>query len=135
MSEYSEKAMAIHKLKEHHNCAQSVACAFCEHMGIDHDTAKRITKMYGGGAKGTCGAVMGARAVLNYMNGIKNEADPAADNYVNSARFNKIKSEFIKKNQTDQCRELKKLGLRSCNGCVEDAALILEEMIRNGEAK
>ena len=135
MGKYTEKALILRGIEPHHNCAQSVACAFADLMGIDHDEAMKITKMYGGGAKGTCGAIMGARAAVNYITGKKNADDAAFYNDKNAAVFDKISAEFKAKNKSDLCREIKANKYRSCDGCVEDAAAILEKLIENGEVK
>lgn len=133
MGKYSEAAYGFRQIEPHHNCAQSVACAYCELMGIDHDEAMRITAQYGGGKKLVCGAVLGARAAINYMTGLKNADDPAYKNDRNAALFEKLHAEFIAKNKSDLCREIKENGYRSCDGCVEDAAEIVEKMLENKE--
>ena len=135
MGKYTESALGYRKVQPHHNCAQSVACAFCELMGLDHDEAMKLTLQYGGGKKLTCGAVMGARAVINYMTGLKNEDDAAYQNEQNAALFKKLHAEFIAMNKSDLCKEIKANGYRSCDGGVEDAATILEKMMENGELK
>lgn len=43
------------------NCAQAVACAFCDEA--DTDAMKSLTRRYGGGAYKYCGALMGAVAI------------------------------------------------------------------------
>ena len=44
-----------------------------------------------------------------------------------------IKKAFIEKNQTTRCRELKGIDtgkvLRSCDGCIEDAARIANQVL------
>ena len=61
------------KHKSGYNCAQAVACAYCDLIGIDEETMFRLTEGLGlgmGGMEGTCGAVTaacviaGARIVL-----------------------------------------------------------------------
>ena len=54
-------AMAYHD--RGFNCAQAVACAYCDKAGIDEKTMFQLTEGFGlgmGGMKGTCGAVSGA---------------------------------------------------------------------------
>lgn len=51
-----------------YNCAQSVLHAFAEDLGIDFDTATRISGSFGGGmgrSGGPCGAVTGALMALS----------------------------------------------------------------------
>ena len=60
-----------------YNCAQAVACCYCEEMGIDEQTVFELTEGFGlgmGGMEGTCGAVSGAVAVLGRMNSTGNLA-------------------------------------------------------------
>lgn len=135
MGKYSEAALGYRRIEPHHNCAQSVMCAFCELTGIDHDKAMSITAQYGGGKKLTCGAVLGARAVINYISGLKNEEDPAYINDKNAELFKRLHADFIAKNKSDLCKEIKDNGYRSCDGCVEDAAAMVEKMLENGEVK
>ena len=54
------------KHKSGYNCAQAVACAYCDLVGIDEETMFRMTEGLGlgmGGMEGTCGAISAA-AVL-----------------------------------------------------------------------
>ena len=51
------------KHKSGYNCAQAVACAYCDLIGIDEETMFRLTEGLGlgmGGMEGTCGAVTAA---------------------------------------------------------------------------
>lgn len=57
------------------NCAQAVACAFCDEADID--AMKSLTRRYGGGAYKYCGALMGAVAAMNYRDGALDPEDPA----------------------------------------------------------
>lgn len=55
-----------------YNCAQAVACTYCDLAGIDEDTMKNITQGFavgmGGSMEGTCGALIGATCVLGIIN-------------------------------------------------------------------
>ena len=45
------------------NCAQSVACTYCDLVGVEEEMMFRVTEAFGagmGGMEGTCGAVSGA---------------------------------------------------------------------------
>ena len=64
-----------------YNCAQSVACAFCEEMGMDVSAASRLASGFGGGIGGmreVCGAVSGMVLVLNALYGGYDVTDRAA---------------------------------------------------------
>ena len=120
-----------------YNCAQSVACAYCDLAGIDEQTALRATEGFGagmGGMEATCGAVSGAI----FLAGIKNadgvvEAPRSKANTYKLAKV--IVDEFQKKNGTLICKELKEKNpetgeqRRACADCIMDAAKIAEDIL------
>ena len=114
------------------NCAQAVACAFCDEADIE--TMTSLTRRYGGGAYKYCGALMGAVAAMNYIDGGVDPENPADMEGKNAEAAEKLLESFRAKNGSVYCRELKGMGtgvpLRSCRGCVEDAAELLEESLR-----
>lgn len=133
MSTRIQKAFENHKKK--YNCSQAVACAFCDLVGTEEKAMFQIMEGYGlgmGGMEGTCGAVCGAIAILGMKNSTGNleNADSKASTYKLSKQ---LVDSFKEKNGSVICRELKgvdtKEPLRSCDGCIEDAALILEEIL------
>lgn len=133
MSKYTEKALENHK--NGMNCAQAVACAFADALGMDENVIFQMTEGFGagmGGMEATCGAVSGA--VL--LTGIKlSSAD--AKNPVTKGKTYQLSREITKafklKNGTLVCKELKgvetKKVIRSCDGCIEDAAGIVEKVL------
>ena len=59
------------KHKNGYNCAQAVACAYCDLVGIDEETMFRMTEGLGlgmGGMEGTCGAVTAACVIAGAKN-------------------------------------------------------------------
>ena len=63
------KAKAIELHDRDFNCAQSVACACCDLVGLDEATAFRMLEGFGGGMgdhSETCGALSGAVALIGY---------------------------------------------------------------------
>ena len=65
MDNYGEKAVALFATGL--NCAQSVYCAFAEDLGMDAETAAKVSSGLGGGVgrlREVCGAVTGATLVL-----------------------------------------------------------------------
>ena len=120
-----------------YNCAQAVACAYCDLVGIDEKTALCATEAFGagmGGMQATCGAVSG----VVFLAGMKN-----ADGVVGAPRSKAgtyqlsktIVDAFQKKNGTVICKELKEknpetgAARRSCDGCIMDAAAIAEALL------
>lgn len=125
MSDKVKKALEYHH--SGYNCAQSVACAFAEDLGMSEKDVFKMMEAFGFGmgCMGTCGAVSAMAAVV----GMK-ESDGALDapaTKKNSYKASKkLIREFEEMNGSTICREIKGVDtgkvLRSCDGCVEDAA-------------
>lgn len=125
-------------IKKHdngYNCAQAVACTYCDLVGMDEETMFRITEALGagmGGMEGTCGAVTGACVLAGLKNSTGNLEKPnsKAGTYQLSRE---IVKRFKEKNGSATCRELKGVGtgivLRPCQDCIMDAAALAEEII------
>ena len=132
MEERIVKALENHK--KGYNCSQSVACAFCDLVGVDEDTMFRMMEAYGfgmGNAEGTCGAMSGAIAVLGMKNSTGCEKiGSKKDSY---AKAKVMMEKFAEKNSSVICKELKGLTggpvLRTCDGCIEDAARLVAEYL------
>ncbi len=70
MENYGETAVALFATGM--NCAQSVFCAFAEDLGMDAETAAKVSSGLGGGVgrlREVCGAVTGATLVLGMKYG------------------------------------------------------------------
>ena len=112
-----------------YNCAQAVACTYCDLVGIEEETAKNLTQGFavgmGGSMEATCGALIGAVNELGLIN--KNPQKT-----MKSAR--KMIDAFKEQNGTVVCRELKGIddGIvkRECIDCVKDAATLLEKELK-----
>lgn len=122
---------AVNKKKKGYNCAQAVACTYCDYAGIDEATMFNICQAFGTGMgtlEGTCGAIVGAGVVLGMMN---------KQRLKTNQNIRKIMQEFKVQNSIVICKELKGIGtgkvLRECNDCVRDAARFLENIIEENE--
>lgn len=132
MGTLAEKAVANHK--KGYNCAQAVACAFCEKLGKDEKEVFEMMEAFGFGmgTMGTCGAVSAMAAVVGMV-----ESDGALDapktKKASYKAMKELTEKFLEKNKSIICREIKgvetKQILRSCDGCVQDAAEIVEEYL------
>lgn len=130
---YVEKALENHK--KGYNCSQSVACAFCDKLEMDEKTMFKVMEAFGlggGDTYGTCGAVAGAAAVIGMMNSTAKLDAP--DSKQSSYKMAKdLNEKFRAMNQSTICREIKGIEtgkvLRSCDGCIEDAAKLVCELI------
>ncbi len=133
MSDKVQRALDNHKKK--YNCCQAVACAFCEDVGVDEETMFKAGEGFGlgmGGMECTCGALSGAVMVAGFKNSSGSTGNPttkAATYKLSSAIIDK----FQAKNGTTTCKVLRGIDtgkvLRSCDGCIEDAAKIVEEVL------
>ena len=133
MSERIKKAIAYHD--KNFNCCQSVACAYCELLGVDEVTMFKAAEAFGlgmGGMEGTCGAIAGAVLLAGFKNSSANLEQPnsKASTYKLSAAILKA---FEEKNGATLCHAIKGrdtgVVLRSCPGCIEDAAQIVEDIL------
>lgn len=139
-SEKVQKAIINHH--KGYNCAQAVACAFAEDLGKSEQEVFEIMEGFGFGMghMGTCGAVSAMAAVAGMAESDGNLDKPASKKKSYKASKEMIK-EFEEKNTSIICSDIKgivdgkKTGkiLRSCDGCVEDAAAIVEQYLKNKE--
>ena len=84
-----------------YNCAQAVACTYCDLVGVDEETMFRMTEALGlgmGGMEGTCGAVSGACVLAGMVKSSGNLESPnsKAQSYKLSRE---IVNEFLEKNR------------------------------------
>lgn len=120
---------AVERKKCGYNCAQAVACTYCQLADVDEETMKNLTQGFavgmGGSMEATCGAIIGAVNALGMIH--KNPQKT-----MQSSR--RIISKFKEQNGTVICKELKGVedGIvkRECIDCVKDAALFLEEELK-----
>ncbi|MDO4745965.1 MAG: C-GCAxxG-C-C family protein [Bacillota bacterium] len=134
MSEAANKALEYHK--KGYNCAQAVACAFCDRLGKDEKEVFEIMEAFGFGmgSMGTCGAVSAMAAVVGMVESDGNLSEPKTKK-VSYKAMKALTEQFREKNGSVICRELKGVDsgkvLRSCNGCIEDAAVMVEEYLNS----
>lgn len=121
------------KHKSGYNCAQAVACAYCDLVGIDEETMFRMTEGLGlgmGGMEGTCGAISAAAVLAGLKISTANLEKPNSKGTSYKAAKACIAA-FKEKNSTIVCRELKGVDtgkvLRACPDCICDAVAIIEE--------
>ncbi|MBE6722653.1 C-GCAxxG-C-C family protein [Caproicibacterium amylolyticum] len=123
-------------LERHHsgyNCCQAVACTYSDLVGVPEDELFRMAEGFGagmGGMESTCGAVSGAvlLAGLKSSGGMQQRTKSAT--YQLSKE---IVEEFRRKNDAIVCKDLKGVDtgkvLRSCDGCIEDACELVEQIL------
>ena len=123
----SKYETAVEKKHCGYNCAQAVACSFCEEAHMDEDTLFSLTQGFGAGLgtmDGTCGAISGAAVVAGLIN--QNRMETSRD-----VRF--VMNQFKQQNGSVICKDLKGVEtgkmLRSCDDCVRDAVKFLENVL------
>ena len=133
MSIKTDKAAQNHQ--KGYNCAQAVACAFAEEMGIDESIIFKMMEGHGlgmGCMEGTCGAVTAACVIAGAKNSTVEMGGPGSK----GATY-KISKEIVRRFKEESgsviCKELKGVEtgtpVKACPDCVKDAARILEEVV------
>jgi C_GCAxxG_C_C family probable redox protein len=91
---------------ENHNCAQTIFSIFAPELGIDRETALRISAGFGSGMNNgdTCGAVTGSYMVIGLKSG-HSSANPE-DKERTRELIRKFNALFIKEHGSLKCREL-----------------------------
>ncbi len=127
-----EKAVELHH--KGYNCAQSIVCTYCDLFGIDEETAYKASEAFGFGMgqMEVCGALTGACMLAGLKNsgGLAQVGKTKAQTY----RLDRVLGEaFREMNKSVLCRDLKGVEtgvvLRSCDGCVEDGARLVEKYL------
>ncbi|NLK05949.1 MAG: C_GCAxxG_C_C family protein [Spirochaetales bacterium] len=131
---YVEKARQLRS--KGYNCAQAVACSFSEVVGLDEQVLFSMMEGFGGGMGGhqaTCGALSGAVAIAGLVTSKGSvEGQTKALTY---AKSKALVQAFEARCKSLVCKDL--LGeetgveLHSCELCVEDAVLLVQEMLQN----
>ena len=126
---------AIEKRDRGYNCAQAVACTYCDLVGLDEKTMFKVIEGFGSGLAnmhGTCGAVSGACALAGLKESSGNLASPDSKGKTYKL-VKKIVDEFEQQNGSIICQDLKgvKTGkvLRPCPDCIRDAARLAEKVL------
>lgn len=150
----SAKEKAMQYFKDGYNCSQSVVLAFSDKLGVDAETALKLSSSFGGGMgrlREVCGAVTGMFIVVGILYGYSDPNDQVAK-AAHYELIQKLAKEFKDANHSIICREL--LGLpegpdnptpsartkqyyaeRPCEELVGMAAEIVEKYManKNGE--
>lgn len=132
-----EKALANHE--KGYNCAQSVACAFCDMYGMEEKDVFKMAEAFGFGmgTMDTCGAVTGMSMVVGMCMSDGNMEAPATKKEC-YGKMEELTQAFLEKNKTLLCRDLKGTdetpAAKSCDEYIAEAAEILEEWLVHGKS-
>lgn len=145
VNERGKQALAL--FNDGCNCAQAVFCAFDDLIGIDRETALKLSSSMGGGMgrlREVCGAVSGMFLVIGALYGNSDLEDQKAksDHYKRirtlAARFSELHPSIVcrdilgaeaQKGGEPAVRDAKYKHERPCYACVEDAARLTAMMI------
>ncbi len=94
--------------KQGFNCAQAVALAFADKIGLDEESIAKLISPFGGGfgrMREVCGAVSGMLVVLGFVegNGMNGDDEKKLELY---QKVQGLMKEFEKRNGSYICREL-----------------------------
>ena len=127
--------IALEKRSRGYNCAQAILCTYCDLLGMDEETAFRISEGFGSGMatmQGTCGALSSAIMIagLKNSNGLVSPGSTKATTY---KLVRQMSDDFKEMNTSTVCKELKGIDdgvvKRSCPGCIEDAIKLVEKYL------
>ena len=148
MNEREEKARAL--FLEGYNCSQAVMGAFCEDVGMDFETAMRLTSSFGGGMgrmREVCGAVSALFMIAGLLEGYT-APDDTKGKTEHYARIQALAEAFREKHGTILCRELLKRTAegpkpeartdayykeRPCAAFVGEAARLAAEIVKGAK--
>ena len=132
MTERAERAQRLHA--QGYNCAQAVACAYCDQFGMDEETAFRVAEGFGFGMgmMEVCGALTGGLMLAGLQNsaGVETPGSTKAATY----KIDRMLGEaFSEATGSLLCSELKGRDtgkpLCSRDDCIRHAARIVEEKL------
>lgn len=131
----SRAAIAAENHKKGYNCAQSVACAYCDLVGVDEKTMFRLTEGFGlgmGNMEGTCGAISAACLLAGMMSSTANLDKP--DSKKETYKLSKAMLDAFREKAGDvTCKAIKGVEtgvvLHACSDCITDAARIAEAVL------
>lgn len=130
----NRKELSINLHTQGFNCCQSVTCSFCNVLGYDPETVFKLSEAFGGGMGtcSTCGAVSAMAIVIGMKESDGNLDNPKTKHHCYEL-MEKATHLFLEKNHSTICSELRGMDggliLRSCDGCIEDAVEILDELL------
>ena len=106
MSTHSDRAKEL--FKSGYNCSQAVLGAFCEELGLDFETAMKISSSFGGGMgrmREVCGTVSGMFMAAGLMYGPSDNSNPK-DKANHYQRIQDLAKSFKDMNGSIICKEL-----------------------------
>ena len=128
MDETARRSLAARNHGSGYTCSQAVYCAFRDVTGISEPDARAKAMPYSGGRKIKCGALCAAELVIDDLAG-KISADGRDPDEMKAL----LEKRFAEKRGSVNCREIRAGGYKNCRASVEDAAGLLESLLRENE--
>ncbi|MCX7709469.1 MAG: C-GCAxxG-C-C family protein [Clostridia bacterium] len=145
--------LCVKLFKEGYNCSQAVLGAYCKEIGLEFETAVKLSSSFGGGM-GRLREVCGAVTAMFMIAGLKSGYADPKDKSIKQKHYELIQQlsqRFKDKNGSIICRELLGLGIRHdspvpdertteyykkrpCVELVKCAAEIIDEVLNKSEA-
>ena len=129
----TKSELAVSKHRQGYNCAQAVACAFAEELGIDESTLYKMTEGFGAGmgtGKGICGALSGAALVAGFMNSNGDIENAGATKGSTYQLVGSLQNQFFEQVGSIICKDIKSGAnsdhVTSCAECIAIAAELAE---------
>lgn len=101
-------ALALSYFDEGYNCAQSVVLAYCDIVGLDRETAAKMSLSFGGGIgrmHEVCGTIAAMAMIAGFRYPAANPADKGSYT-LNYSVVRKMTALFRESNGTIECSEL-----------------------------
>lgn len=124
-----------------YNCAQAVACTYCDLFGVDEETIFRATEGLGlgmGGMQGTCGALAGACIIAGLAGSDGNLERPKSKRQTYGVS-RELVERFNAEAGATKCGDLKGVAtgqvLMTCPNCVTTAARLVEDVVLAGRGE
>lgn len=138
---------AIASFRAEYNCAQSTLMAFAQEVGMDLETARRISTGFGAGMgqlQQTCGTVTAAYMIFGLFNSqfVRDNAERKAVTY---EMIREYSEKFEQIHGSTQCKSLLKVDLNTeegleqartdnlfrniCENCIQTSIRLIEEQI------
>lgn len=150
----AEKVNEVKELfREGFSCSQAVFTPFAVEAGVDREKALKLSQVLGGGVSHMgllCGAVGGALLVIGLHFG-RSRADDKAAKELTYQLAQEFCRRFSEKHGSINCTDLlgcslktpqglalaseKNLFAKYCSGYVEEACLLLEQIIKEGKER
>ena len=122
---------AVDRHNKGYNCAQAIACTYCDLFGVDEQTAYKMTEAFGFGmgTQSVCGALSGA-LVLAGLDGSGGVEAPGKTKGATYKVARGLTAQFKDAAGALLCSELKGGSSKvSCEDCIKYAAQMVEESL------